>query len=292
MGSQSAITPTFQTQLDNALYALGQTAIPQPPTNVAATDGTYTDKVRVTWTAPVNANAYEVWRNTSNNSGSATKISSSDVAGTSYDDTTATAGTTYWYWVKAKNANGTSGFSAVDSGYRATVSGPVNDNFANRDEHQRHVGHGDRHERGRAKESGEPNHAGNSGGKSVWWTWTAPSSGSVQIDTIGSNFDTILGVYTGSSVSSLTTVASDDDSGGNYTSKVTFNAVGGTTYQIAVDGYNYGSGMSGSIILHVSLTRRHPGAERQHDLVNVADDPGHGRATTELHGQWQRAGQR
>ena len=40
-------------------------------------------------------------------------------------------------------------------------------------------------------------------------------------------FDTILGVYTGSSVSSLTTVASDDDSGGNYTSKVTFNAVPG-----------------------------------------------------------------
>ena len=47
-----------------------------------------------------------------------------------------------------------------------------------------------------------------------------------------------MGVYTGSSVSSLTTVASDDDSGGNYTSKVTFNAVAGTTYQIAVDGYN------------------------------------------------------
>jgi hypothetical protein len=108
---------------------------------------------------------------------------------------------------------------------------------------------------GATKESGEPNIVGNSGGKSVWWTWTAPASGTVQIDTIGSTFDTIMGVYTGSSVSALTLVASDDDSGGNLTSKVTFNAVGGTTYQIAVDGYNYGSGaVSGSITLHVNLT--------------------------------------
>ena len=103
--------------------------------------------------------------------------------------------------------------------------------------------------------------AGNSGGKSVWWTWTAPSSGSVQIDTIGSSFDTILGVYTGSSVSSLTTVASDDDSGGNYTSKVTFNAVAGTVYQIAVDGVQRGG--SGNITLHVSLTfGRRPGEQQ------------------------------
>ncbi|MCY2986352.1 MAG: pre-peptidase C-terminal domain-containing protein, partial [Planctomycetota bacterium] len=106
---------------------------------------------------------------------------------------------------------------------------------------------------GATKESGEPNHAGNSGGKSVWWTWTAPSTGSVQIDTIGSNFDTILGVYTGSSVSSLTAVSggSDDDSGGNLTSKVIFNVVSGTIYQIAVDGY---SARSGNITVHVSWT--------------------------------------
>ena len=222
-----------------------------PPTNVAATDGTYTDEVRVTWTDSVNATAYEVWRNSSNNSGTATKISSSDVAGTSYDDTTATAGTTYWYWIKAKNASGTSGFSAADSRYRATVSGPVNDNFANRTAITDTSATVTGTNVGASKESGEPNHAGISGGKSVWWTWTAPSGGSFQIDTIGSSFDTILGVYTGSSVSSLTTVAGDDDSGGNLTSKVTFNAVGGTSYAIAVDGY---SGASGNITLHVILT--------------------------------------
>lgn len=105
------------------------------------------------------------------------------------------------------------------------------------------------------QETGEPNHAGKSGGKSVWWTWRAPSNGSVQIDTIGSNFDTVLGVYTGSRVSSLTATASDDDSGGNNASKVTFNAVSGTTYQIAVDGY---WGASGTITLHLSTTPSGP----------------------------------
>jgi hypothetical protein len=44
-------------------------------------------------------------------------------------------------------------------------------------------------------------------------------------------------------------VADDDDSGGSLTSKVTFNAIAGTTYQIAVDGYN---AASGNITLHVT----------------------------------------
>ena len=97
------------------------------------------------------------------------------------------------------------------------------------------------------KESGEPNHAGNVGGASVWYNWTAPSSGTVDIDTIGSSFDTLLGVYTGSSVGSLTAVASDNDSGGNGASRVNFTATAGTTYRIAVDGYN---GSMGSVTLN------------------------------------------
>jgi hypothetical protein len=96
------------------------------------------------------------------------------------------------------------------------------------------------------KETGEPNHAGNAGGRSVWWTWTAPFSGSVTFSTEGSGFDTLLAVYTGSGVAALTSVASDDDSGSNRTSRATFSAVSGTVYQIAVDGYG---GASGSIIL-------------------------------------------
>src|SRR5262249_28825938 len=104
---------------------------------------------------------------------------------------------------------------------------------------------------GATKESGEPNHAGNSGGKSVWWTWMAPASGQVTIDTQGSTFDTLLAVYTGASVDHLSGLVSNDDSGGGTTSQVTFAAQAGTAYHIAVDGYN---GSSGNIVLHWNLT--------------------------------------
>ena len=102
---------------------------------------------------------------------------------------------------------------------------------------------------GASKESGEPNHAGNAGGASLWWSWTAPASGTVTVDTEGSDFDTVLAVYTGSSIGSLTSVASNDDAIGRQ-SEVSFAAQQGVVYHIAVDGY---SGATGSIVLNVDL---------------------------------------
>jgi alpha-tubulin suppressor-like RCC1 family protein len=98
-------------------------------------------------------------------------------------------------------------------------------------------------------EPGEPDIAGNPGGSSVWWEWTAQASGMATVDTFGSSFDTLLAVYTGSSVSNLTLVASDDDYGQLLTSLVTFAATAGTTYQIRVDGFD---GANGAIVLTVS----------------------------------------
>ena len=94
------------------------------------------------------------------------------------------------------------------------------------------------------KEAGEPSHAGNVGGRSVWWKWTAPSNGTVILNTQGSLFDTTLGVYTGSAVNALTTITSNDDvqPGVVQYSTVTFNALGGVTYYFAVDGFNANDG--------------------------------------------------
>jgi hypothetical protein len=104
---------------------------------------------------------------------------------------------------------------------------------------------------GMSKETGEPNHAGNPGGKSMWFRWTAPGSGPVTITTSGSGFDTVLAVYTGSTITGLTGVASDHNSGGlTDRSIVHFSATAGTTYNIAVDGYN---GASSRITLGLSL---------------------------------------
>ena len=100
-----------------------------------------------------------------------------------------------------------------------------------------------------SKESGEPNHAGNPGGKSVWFEWTAPVAASVSIDTHGSSFDTLLAVYTGTSIAALTEVLSNDNDGSaNGNSGLSFVASAGTVYRIAVDGFD---GASGNILLNL-----------------------------------------
>lgn len=127
------------------------------------------------------------------------------------------------------------------------------------------------------KESGEPNHvANNVGGKSVWWKWTAPSSGTATLITRGSTFDTIFGIYTGNAVNSLTPTANNDDESypNVITSRVQFTANGGTTYRIAVDGYNNGVGAdSGSITLNITapLQRQLCESYRGHRRFMAAD---------------------
>ena len=79
---------------------------------------------------------------------------------------------------------------------------------------------------------------------SVWYVWTAPNSGSVEFDTIGSKFDTVLEVYTttnGLCDPNLAQIAADD----NFTnalgvlqtnSQVRFQVVAGATYYVSVNG--------------------------------------------------------
>lgn len=90
---------------------------PPPPVNVSASDGMYVDKVKVTWTASLAATSYTVYRATSL-SRLARKITLGTASETFFNDTTATPGTTYYYWVKASNTYGTSDFSSYDAGYR------------------------------------------------------------------------------------------------------------------------------------------------------------------------------
>ena len=110
-------------------------------------------------------------------------------------------------------------------------------------------------------ETGETEHNAqypDSGGASVWWRFVAPVSGSFTLSTCGSNFDTVLAVYTGNAVNALTLVAGNDDAGsgpcsGTSQSYLSFSAVAGTTYSFVVDGYNGGSGAAtGTIQLALS----------------------------------------
>ena len=102
------------------------------------------------------------------------------------------------------------------------------------------------------KEPGEPNHAGNGGGKSLWWNFMAPSDGVLFLSTTNSTFDTLLAIYTGDKISNLSLVSSNDDAFiDSGFSKLSQAVVAGQTYRIAVDGY---SGANGTIALTYAFT--------------------------------------
>jgi hypothetical protein len=255
----AAANTTYQIAVDgfggasgNVLLAVSFDGALQPPSappSVQASDGAFNDRVRVSWSAAPNAQTHDIWRHTVENFSAATTIGSVGAGVTVFDDLTAVSGIVYRYWVVARNASGVSPPGGPDSGFRASGAGS-NDNFSEALTLEGGSASTMAENALATKEVGEPSHAGTSGGKSLWWKWTAPQNGSVTIDTIGSNFDTVLGVYTGPTVSQTSVVAADDDSGGSLTSRVAFKVTAGTTYHIAVDGF---AGSSGRISLQLAL---------------------------------------
>jgi len=93
---------------------------------------------------------------------------------------------------------------------------------------------------GATYQSGAPVLAGTTG-KTAWWSWTAPVSGSVSLDLTGSDYSFPLAVFTGPSLSRLQMVA--EGTGG-----LSFDATRGQTYQIAVSDDN---GLTGTIRLNL-----------------------------------------
>ena len=106
-------------------------------------------------------------------------------------------------------------------------------------------------------ETGEPLKAGNIGGHSIWYSWRAPNTGELTLSTFGSSFDTLLGLYVGTNVTNLVTIAGNDDSYENSGySELTQNVLSNQVYYIAVDGYG---GASGDVTLQYAFTAPTPG---------------------------------
>ena len=118
--------------------------VPDAPTSVAATDGSATDKVTITWTKSTGATDYHVWRDSTDlgaagdvatfddtgaaaptvtaGTASATDGSATDKVTLSISGASANNGTTYTYKVVASNAAGNSADSATNTGYRGVGS--------------------------------------------------------------------------------------------------------------------------------------------------------------------------
>ncbi len=70
----------------------------------------------------------------------------------------------------------------------------------------------------------------------VWFQFTAPEKGAARINTSGSDYDTILGVWKGAR-GALTNIACNEDGGGNLTSSLTTILDAGETYYVEVANY-------------------------------------------------------
>lgn len=95
-------------------------AVPTAPTGVDASDGTDLDNVVLSWQSSANATYYQIFRNTSDTTTGAINLSNNH-SSSPYNDTSAVAGTLYYYWVKACNTSGCSDYSLSDLGWRASA---------------------------------------------------------------------------------------------------------------------------------------------------------------------------
>jgi hypothetical protein len=90
----------------------------------------------------------------------------------------------------------------------------------------------------------------------VWFRWTAPDSGSVNINTFGANYDTTMAIYASNTCPSAATVANAfNDDFGVLQSRINTNVVGGQHYFIRVGGH---TGRTGSGPLNIAFTANCP----------------------------------
>ena len=93
---------------------------------------------------------------------------------------------------------------------------------------------------GATVEPGEPQPCGNIG-STVWYKYTATAAEQMDVVTVGSDFDTVLAIYTGTSLGDLSLVECNDDAVG-LQSVVTFDTTSSVTYYFQVGGHGAATG--------------------------------------------------
>lgn len=92
--------------------------LPAAPTSISASQGTYSNRIDITWNSAGGATGYDLWRSYSTNS--AVQIYT-NILTTTYADYDVAVGTHYYYKVRSRNTYGTStNFSPSAEGYCGT----------------------------------------------------------------------------------------------------------------------------------------------------------------------------
>jgi len=170
---------------------------------------------------------------------------------------TANAGTTYFFMI-----GGFDNSQAGTTAFHLSVTGaaPPNDNFANAINASPSPFTDVEDTTAATVESTDPNPSCAPGSRfnTIWYKFTPPGFGTINADTHGSDFDTILVVVTGSPGSFIEVACNDDTSSFDLTSQISFSAVSGTTYFFMVGGFGPPSTSSGSAVFHLSFTPAPP----------------------------------
>ena len=198
------------------------------PVSVSATDGTYCDRVEITWSPVLMASEYRVYRDGFALAGWQTA--------TSYEDFTAQPGQDYTYQVRARNVcDDWSSPSLANSGSLCTI--PANDDCDDADEvfvgskvftteHSSTDG---------PSESGCAECCGSSSIEfDVWFSYFASENGRVSLSLCGTPFDSMMAVYEGGCPGSGSLVGCNDDASCGDAAELEFFCEAGQTYRIRV----------------------------------------------------------
>ena len=172
------------------------------------------------------------------------------------------------------------GLSLVHGTSRAYAAGPGNDNFANAASISGTTGSTTVSNVGATTEVGEPSPSSSPAdrwGATLWFSWTAPASGTYLFDTCDSHIDARINIYTGGAVNGLTAATSGDvlqctnDGGYFWSDQREVNATGGDTYSIQVGG----SGKEQGAITLRWWSQSTPLNDTAESAITLSADTGH-----------------
>jgi hypothetical protein len=239
----------------NQAYNLTVRGDSQP--TLAASDNAFASTIRLTWSEVATANDFRIYRNTTNNRGTAALRATVDGALEQYDDNSVVSGTTYYYWIEAEqNFSGFLPMAGPATGQAGLI--PSNNNCANAA--TLNVGVVLSGSTTLATNDGSATCGTSATSKDVWYNFTAPCTGTARISTCGTHdtggtdlgMDTVVSVYSGCPGTNANQIACNDDAVGGVCSgsdtgtirdsAVQFSAVAGTTYKVRVAGFNNTAG--------------------------------------------------